>query len=298
MENKIQIPTFANKADLFKWLGENKALLMEQKKATLKEADTIPYLAAPKQLAKADATKAAIGTTTLDAGGEDEPMDEEEPLIKASLVINTTNVIDSHLDVHIKGIWKKCLNEKKNFYLLQEHSMTFDHVITDAVTAYTKSIAWSKLGAPYEGSTEALMFDVEIDEDRNEYMYEQYQKGFVKQHSVGMRYVKIFMCVNSSDKYWAEEKANWDKYYSEVVNKEIADEYGYFWAVTEAKIIEGSAVVMGSNPWTPTITIKNTNEPSDDDQDTQKTEPLDSTQNTDTPIVETAKGTFLNPNLY
>jgi hypothetical protein len=145
------------------------------------------------------------------------------------------------------------------------------------------------------------MFDAEIDSDRNEYMFEQYAKGRVKNHSVGMSYVKIAMCVNDESKSWAEEKANWDKYYPEVVNKEVADNTGYFWAVTEAKIIEGSAVVIGSNPWTPTMseTTKDISEPEDDDQATpQKDEPLESTQKEETPIVEQTKSTFLNPNLY
>ena len=38
------------------------------------------------------------------------------------------------------------------------------------------------------------------------------------------------------------------------VNKE-AGEDGYFWAVLEAKEIEGSAVVRGSCPATPTLSI-------------------------------------------
>ena len=35
----------------------------------------------------------------------------------------------------------------------------------------------------------------------------------------------------------------------------MADNYGYFWAVTEAKVVEGSAVVKGSNAITPVISI-------------------------------------------
>lgn len=295
MVNKIQIPQFASKDELHAWLYENKALLLEQKKAITKEADTVPFVVDEQPLSnKSDAADKAAPLMTNDGEGE-EP--EDEGMIKAKLVINTTNVIDSHMDCHMKGIWKKSLNEKKQFYLCQEHSLTFKGIITDKVKAYTKSIAWSKLGAPYEGNTEALMFDAEIDSDRNEYMYEQYAKGRVMNHSVGMRYVKVFMCVNSDSKYYAEEKANWDKYYPEVVNKEVADQMGYFWAVTEAKVIEGSAVVMGSNTWTPTMdmTEKNIDEPTDDDQATPKNEPLNTSTQTQT---ETPKGTFLNPNLY
>ena len=46
-----------------------------------------------------------------------------------------------------------------------------------------------------------------------------------------------------------------------------------FWAVTEAKLIEGSAVLFGSNPITPTFSK---NKPLD-----TQTEPLDTTKNRD-----------------
>ena len=293
MLNRIEIPHLESKTERLKWLQENKTLLLDQKKAIVKEADTVPFFV--------DNDSSLIKTIDKAATLEDKSEDDDERsingVINAKLVINTTNVIDTHMDCHMKGLWKKALNEKKQFYLTQEHNLNFRGIITDKVKAYTKSIAWSKLGAPYEGSTEALMFDAEIESERNEYMYQQYAKGYVKNHSVGMRYVKIFMCVDDETKYWAEEKANWDKYYSEVVNKEVADERGYFFAVTEAKIIEGSAVVMGSNMWTPTMKEENIEEPIDDGLITPTTEPLESTQ-TDTPIVTTTKSTFLNSNLY
>ena len=53
----------------------------------------------------------------------------------------------------------------------------------------------------------------------------------------------------------AKEKAIWDKYINQVINRDASEEQGYFWAVTEAKVIEGSAVVMGSNYATPTISV-------------------------------------------
>jgi len=71
-----------------------------------------------------------------------------------------------------------------------------------------------------------------------------------------MLYVKLFLCMNSESKWDQEEKANWDKYISHVVNKMEAEERGYFWAVTEAKVIEGSAVPLGSNFATPVISIE------------------------------------------
>ena len=86
-------------------------------------------------------------------------------------------------------------------------------------------------------------------------MAEQYAKGYVTNHSVGMQYVKIEMAINSESKFDVEEKATWDKYINQIVNRDEVELDGYFFAVTEAKVIEGSAVLLGSNYVTPTISI-------------------------------------------
>jgi hypothetical protein len=63
-----------------------------------------------------------------------------------------------------------------------------------------------------------------------------------------------------------------------IANKSAADEKGYFWAVTEAKLIEISAVVIGSNRITPTQSVtenteaaKGTSLSIEPSNDTQKT---------------------------
>jgi len=71
-----------------------------------------------------------------------------------------------------------------------------------------------------------------------------------------MRYVSLKMAIND-DRYEAE-KATWDKYIDMVANKEEAELQGYFWAVTEAKVIEGSPVLKGSNYATPTQRVEET----------------------------------------
>ena len=123
----------------------------------------------------------------------------------------------------------------------------------DNLKAYAKTYSWKDLGYDMEGETEALVFDSTVKQDQNKFMFDQYKKKNVDNHSVGMGYVKLKLCINDED--YPEEKANWDEYIDKAVNK---DEYphSYFWAVTEAKAFEGSAVVMGSNPLTPTISSK------------------------------------------
>jgi hypothetical protein len=163
--------------------------------------------------------------------------------------------MDSHSDVHIPGIWKKSLQENKLIYHLQEHQIKFDHIISDQVTASTKTMTWKELGFDFPGSTEALIFDSVIEKERNEYMAEQYAKGRVKNHSVGMIYVKMELAMNSDSKYDAIEKETWDKYIDTISNKAQVEDQGYFWAILEAKVIEGSAVPIGSNYATPTISV-------------------------------------------
>jgi hypothetical protein len=263
----MKYPQFNTKAELFKYLKENKSLLVAEKKANKKDADAISY-GVPVTCPNGEAVKSeSFGQVDLET-------------IKAEVVINTTNILDSHGDVHMKGIWTKSLKEKKILYLLQEHEMKFEKVITDELNASVKSYTWSDLGfTQFKGNTEALVFDAMINSDRNEYMFEQYFKGRVKQHSVGMQYVNMFLCINSEEKYYREEKDNWDKYITEVVNKADAEALGYFWAVTEAKVIEGSAVLRGSNYATPTLSVTTTQDiEADTITSSNKTEPPKGTQ--------------------
>lgn len=241
----MEIQEFNTKKELFDFLVNNKQLLITQKKAELKKADAIvfqPEIVTTKEDVNKDLSE-----------GEIELNIENDLLVR--VVINTTNIIDSHMDMHINGLWKKSLSENKMLMHLQEHTMKFDHVISDGteLKAYVKTMSWDKLGFTYEGSTEALIFESTIKKDRNEFMYEQYKKGYVKNHSVGMRYVQLVMCIDDKD-YGAEYEA-WQKYYPIVVNKEVADNRGYFWVVKEAKVIEGSAVLCGSNYATPTLEV-------------------------------------------
>lgn len=258
--------------DIFKHLKDNKDALIAEKKFKIKQADSISYNV-PLSNTKGEVVKSGLTDSNADI-----------ETIKATVIINTTNILDSHGDVHIPNIWNKSVKELKRVYLLQEHQMKFDKIITDKVKASVKNYSWSELGFPeFNGKTQALVFDAEIDSDRNEYMFEQYLKGYVNNHSVGMQYVNLFLCINSDEKYYREEKENWDKYITEVVNSDKAIEQGYFWAVTEAKIIEGSAVPIGSNYATPTMSVNTTQnieaepitssskqEPSNDTQDKQK----------------------------
>lgn len=239
---------FDSKKEMYKAFREQKSRLYALKKATFKKADGFSYSTPTQEIYK----NSVIDTRDVN-------------VLKVNPIINTTGILDSHNDVHIKGLWKKTIKENKNILHLQEHKMMFDKIIADGedLKVYTKDYTWKELNFNKTGTTEALEFESKVRKTRNEYMFNQYAKGYVKNHSVGMRYIKLFLCLNSDSKYDIEERDNWEKYLSEITfNPEEAKELGYFWAVTEAKMIEGSSVPLGSNIATPTINIEAVNDTS------------------------------------
>jgi hypothetical protein len=239
---KIEVPKFATKEETFKWLADNVEENIYAKKSSIKEADCmIPTIT------KIEHINHAVDKAE---GGESEP-----DMIKVRAVINTTNVMDSHGDVHLPKLWNKSLKENKYIKHLEEHKMSFRTIIADKddLKVFTKEYDWKELGIDAEGKTQALVFDSNVRKSRNPYMYGEYKKENVDNHSVGMQYVSIKMAMNSENEDHAQYKAEWDKHYDSILNKADVDRKGYFWAVYEAKVREGSAVPLGSNHITPTL---------------------------------------------
>lgn len=258
---KIEIPYYADKKELFKFLKTNKDRLEAQKKFTMKTGDGIPF----NNIIYDGKNKAVNKANTPILMLPDE--------YKVQPVINTTNFVDSHMDGHLPGIWDKSLKENRMIMHLQEHNRGFAYIISDGddLKAYVKDITWKELGFDYKGTTQALLFDSVLkragQKPRNEYMTEQYAKAYVRNHSVGMQYIKMVLCINQpDDEYYGAEFEAWEKYAPQMVNQEYLNEKGFFWAIKEAKVIEGSAVPIGSNIATPTLDNNLKREPSNHSQ--------------------------------
>ena len=233
---------FATREEMFKALIENRSAIMTLKKSIVKHSDGFNFAMIDNVTDKGEVEK-ANKPILLDDITE----------LKVKVVMNTIGLYDSHGDVHIKDIWKRTLSHSNTKLHLQEHKRSFDAVISNDAQAYVRTISWKSLGAVFEGSTQALIFESLVKESRNKEMFRQYKNGWVNNHSVGMQYVDFDVCINTTENWAKDYKDNWDKYYPEVVNKEDVDASGYFWAIKEAKLIEGSAVLFGSNVITPTL---------------------------------------------
>lgn len=255
---KLNIPTFAKKVELFDFLKKNKVDLLAQKMNTTKHADAIG-----NTLIHLDINGKALDSSQKSELSVQDLLAKDEIFVKA--VINTTNIMDSHNDVHLKGLWKKTLKENKRLLHVQEHKAhEFKSIISSGadLKVYVKDMTWKELGYNVEGTTQALVFESKVKKSRNAYMFDLYAKGEVDNHSVGMRYVKIKMAIN--DERYEEEYAEWEKNIDLIINKSQAERVGYFFPVYEAKAIEGSAVPLGSNHVTPLLEVKH--EPSLDTQ--------------------------------
>ena len=264
----ITLKEFPNKIfdtsdDAMKELILNKKLIIAEKKLAVKYADALPYYGTIEN-DKKEIVKATNSANLKDATS-----------IKVVAVSNACNFYDSHGDVSINGSWNRTAKNTKDGLHLQEHQMKYDKLISDNVSFAVETKTWKDLGYNYEGSTECLVMYSQVEKEDNPKMFDRYVKGRVKNHSSGLRYVNIEMAVNNDADWAKEEKANWDKYYPLIANKEDVDEAGYFFPITEQKIIENSAVLKGSNPATPTISVESadgTSNKTDSSNDTPTSE--------------------------
>jgi len=189
-------------------------------------------------------------------------------------VISNTNYMDSHNDVHLNGSMSKTASEQYGkVYYVADHELKVDSIIATPknVDMQLKAVDWKAMGYDYEGKTEALLFKVAKNKIYHDKALKLIDDKEPLENSIRMQYVKIDLAVNDPEE--ESEYKTWSEVYPKIANKERADEYGYFWAVRELKIInEGSMVLFGSNSATPIESKEAVND------DTSKIEPSNDTQ--------------------
>jgi hypothetical protein len=219
----------------------NKEAIIELKKASVKNTDIFSFN--------------AIKVSVNKAFSEDDGEEDDNGTLKRTIVGNTYNWMDSHDDVHLDGVFSKSIQERGNKILhLHDHKYQLDAKVGINKKVYEKRIKWTDLGINIAGTTTALLMDTEIIKEYNESIFNQYKRGEINQHSVGMQYVKIELAVNDEEE--KELFTNWQKHITKIANKERAEQKGYFFAVSEAKLKEISCVIEGSNEVTPTLEPK------------------------------------------
>ncbi len=95
-----------------------------------------------------------------------------------------------------------------------------------------------------------------VRKDYNEDVFKFYANGKINQHSIGMSYSELKLAINSEHESDKVEKAIWDANYPKIINKAIVDKRGYFYLIAKVDVRENSCVLFGSNPLTPTLSVK------------------------------------------
>lgn len=232
--------TFATKKELFKYLVENKDEIVNLKRAAKKFADVVDLTAFDVEQT---ATKGKYAYEN----------NKEAGTLKRTIVANTYNWLDSHGDVHLSGIFSKSISERSTkIPHLHDHIFELDARVGKPLSFSEKQISWRELGVGKTGMTEALFMESEIRKSYNDKVYNDYLNDEIDQHSVAMSYVQMSLAVNDSEEYPNEYKV-WTDVIKLIGNRKEAEAQGYFWAVSEAKLFEVSAVLLGSNELTPTM---------------------------------------------
>jgi hypothetical protein len=166
---------------------------------------------------------------------------------------------------------------------IADHNHTSTAHVGDVKAIYTKKLRCKDLGYNSEAETTALVMETTIREDYNSDVYTFYKAGKINQHSIGLSYVTIELALNSQVEEDKAEYEVWQKYYPSIINKDLVDKKGYFWAVSEADIRENSCVLFGANALTPTLS---SSEKSDKFDLPAKTEIFSKTKGADMATIE------------
>jgi len=229
---------FKTKEELFKYIRENKSVLIDAKKSEI-------YKSIDKGIAVTSNQKtiAKIAETTKSFDIDNDYY---------YFVVNSSNILDSHGDMHIEGNWEKSAKEQQGkTYLVFDHQLKRSEIIAmkKDVDMFTANIPFTAIGKNYPGNTYVLIYKVHKSKVVNSEAKQWLEDGHDFEASVRMQYMDVEFAVNSNDKEDLKGKELFDKYYPLIANKdEFSEDINFICIVKQAKnVLESSLVMFGSN---------------------------------------------------
>lgn len=223
-----------SKKERFDYLRKNEKALKAEKMASIKQ--TTGYSSFQE-----------VKISTEKSAGEN-----DEDNLTLDIAANTCMYIDDQFDALAVGGATKSINENLSrgmIYFLKNHGRRTDDIVGDVLEATYKKVRMTIGGM--EKDVDALVVKGCARRRRDEKTFELYKDRLIKQHSIGIQYVKLSLAIN--DPLDTEHYKTWQATYDQILNKDVADELGFYWYVTEFKFYEVSAVLWGSNDLTPVI---------------------------------------------
>jgi hypothetical protein len=262
----LEIDNTLPRKELFTFLKENKKALIAQKKAVKKDF----YSAVPsftygvKEPGKEIVEMKAVGEAVI-------PDTATSIMVEAAA--NTSMWCDSSMDVLLKNAGKKSIKERKGMIPhIYDHEWSILSEVGDVKSIYYQDVPLRTLMVNMDGTAQVLTFYTEVIKSYNPAVFEKYRLKRIKQHSIGLMYDDIQLAINEpDDEYWQDEYKVWKKYFDQIINKEVPEERGYFFAVSQFTLLENSAVMLGANFLTPTLST------TEKTVDTEDTPPIEGT---------------------
>lgn len=168
-------------------------------------------------------------------------------------IYNAYNFVDSGMDVLIDGCCKRSIKDngpESNAVAKIKHALFHD---TTRLPGKILVLDERTIDTDF-GKVTGIYFETKMDTstEGNDTLI-KYQEGIYDNHSIGFRYIK-------ADKIERDgqhgNSSVWKKYMDLLSNPEKAEEYGYFYAIKEIKLFEGSTVAQGMNELTPFLGVK------------------------------------------
>ena len=152
---------FLDKEELFKELMNIEDIILDQKKSQIYNSKEWCEKYGIKGLSISTNQQKIIKSLTNEQNKELKLSDDYY-----YFVVNSSNFLDSHGDVHIDGNWNKTKKESQGqVYLVFDHELKRSEIIAmkqdiELMTAY---VSWDLLGKNYEGETYSLIYKVPKD---------------------------------------------------------------------------------------------------------------------------------------
>lgn len=244
----LEIDNNLPRKELFTFLKENKKALLAQKKAIKKEFYSL--VPGPMYGIK------DIGKDVFEMkAAADAVIPDTATSLMVEAAANTSMWCDTAMDVLLKNAGKKSIKERKGgIPHIYDHKWSVLTEVGDVKDIYYQDLPLRQLGLKMDGTAQVLTFYTEVIKSYVPEVFEKYRLKKIKQHSIGLWYDDIQLAINApDDEYWEDEYKVYKKYIDQIINKEFVEERGYFFAVSQFTLLENSAVLLGANFLTPTI---------------------------------------------
>jgi len=238
--------SFANREDLLRFIKANKDFEIQRRKSIVKYSDAVFMASAglEKLLWPMKDNKASKAVLFSD--------DIKNGVASRTLLVNTYLWRDSHWDVHLPGTFTRSIEQRAlKIPPIDQHNFDLDHIMGNTLSITEQPFDWKALNVDHPGSTIGLVTETEILQSKSPRRYQDYLDRVIDQHSVGMCYLQVSCAIDDPDS--PNEYELYKEWIDQIGNQQDVEEDGFFFGVFEAKLMEYSCVIAGSNELTPVL---------------------------------------------